>query len=354
MKIIRYIGGLIFLMVLYLIAWPVPIDPVTWQPYPAPALEGQYAVNDYLAAVDIIGKDNGIGPEDVDVDDEGRIYGAYEDGSIIRYSASGENLGVFANTKGRPLGLDFDSAGNLIIADANKGLLQADKNGNIRILATEINGTPLRFTDDVDIGPNGVIYFSDASEKFGINNYREDLFEHRPHGKILSYDPTMDKLTTLLDSLYFANGVAVEPNGNFLLFNETATYEVSKLWLKGPKAGTREKIIINLPGFPDGISTGSNGIYWIAIASTRNAVVDGLAGKPFWRKIIMRLPLFMQPAPVRHGFVLGIDGKGNVIHNLQYPDLESFSPITSVEEENGVLFLGSLIYPGLARIKRPQ
>ncbi len=117
MMIIRYGVGLIFLMVLYLIAWPVPIDPVTWQPPPAPALEGQYAVNDYLAAVEIIGKDDGIGPEDVDVDDEVRIYGAYEDGRIIRYSASGENLGVFADTKGRPLGLDFDSAGNLIIVD---------------------------------------------------------------------------------------------------------------------------------------------------------------------------------------------------------------------------------------------
>ena len=125
MMIIRYGVGLIFLMVLYLIAWPVPIDPVTWQPPPAPALEGQYAVNDYLAAVEIIGKDDGIGPEDVDVDDEVRIYGAYEDGRIIRYSASGENLGVFADTKGRPLGLDFDSAGNLIIADAVRGLLSS-------------------------------------------------------------------------------------------------------------------------------------------------------------------------------------------------------------------------------------
>mgnify|MGYP000188577177 CR=1 FL=1 len=354
MMIIRYGVGLIFLMVLYLIAWPVPIDPVTWQPPPAPALEGQYAVNDYLAAVEIIGKDDGIGPEDVDVDDAGRIYGAYEDGRIIRYSASGENLGVFADTKGRPLGLDFDSAGNLIIADAVKGLLSADKNGTIRVLATEIDGIPFGFTDDVDIGLDDMIYFSDASEKFGIHDYRADLFEHRPHGKILSYDPATEKLTLLLDGLYFANGVAVDPNGQFLLFNETYDYSVSKYWLQGPKTGSREKIFTNMPGFPDGISTGSKGIFWIAMYTPRNADADALAPKPFLRKIVFRLPLFMQPAPVRHGFVLGIDGNGNVIHNLQDPDLESYSPITSVEEENGVLYLGSLIYPGLARIKRPQ
>ena len=354
MMIIRYGVGLIFLMVLYLIAWPVPIDPVTWQPPPAPALEGQYAVNDYLAAVEIIGKDDSIGPEDVDVDDEGRIYGAYEDGRIIRHSASGENLGVFADTKGRPLGLDFDSAGNLIIADAVRGLLSVNKDGLIRTLATEIDGIPFGFTDDVDIGPDGMIYFSDASEKFGIHDYRADLFEHRPHGKILSYDPVSEKLTLLLDGLYFANGVAVDPNGQFLLFNETYDYSVSKYWLQGPKTGSREKIFTNMPGFPDGISTGSKGIFWIAMYTPRNADADALAPKPFLRKIVFRLPLFMQPAPVRHGFVLGIDGNGNVIHNLQDPDLESYSPITSVEEENGVLYLGSLIYPGLARIKRPQ
>ncbi len=354
MKIIRYVFGLIFLMVIYLIAWPVSIDPVAWDPPHAPALEGKYAVNNYLAAVNIIHTNEAIGPEDVDVDDEGRIYGGFLDGRIIRFSPNGKNLGVFANTKGRPLGLDFDNAGNLIIADAVKGLLSADKNGAIKILATEIEGIPLKFTDDVDVGPDNMIYFSDASEKFGVHDYRADLWEHRPHGKIIRYDPSSKKLTLLLDGLYFANGVAVSPDGQFLLFNETYDYSVSKYWLQGPKAGTREKIFTNTPGFPDGISTGSNGIFWIAIFTPRNAAADALSPKPFLRKIVFRLPLFMQPAPVRHGFVLGIDENGNVIHNLQDPDLESYSPITSVEEENGVLYLGSLIYPGLARIKRPQ
>ena len=354
MKIIRYVLSLIFLMVIYLIAWPVSIDPVAWDPPLAPALEGKYAVNNYLAAVNIIHTNEANGPEDVDVDNEGRIYGGFLDGRIIRFSPNGENIGVFANTKGRPLGLDFDNEGNLIIADAVKGLLSVDKNGAIKILATEIEGIPLKFTDDVDVGPDNMIYFSDASEKFGVQDYRSDLWEHRPHGKIIRYDPSSKKLTLLLDGLYFANGVAVSPNGQFLLFNETYDYSVSKYWLQGPKAGTREKIFTNMPGFPDGISTGSNGIFWISIYTPRNAAADALSPKPFLRKIVFRLPLFMQPAPVRHGFVLGIDENGNVIHNLQDPDLESYSPITSVEEENGVLYLGSLIYPGLARIKRPQ
>ena len=86
----------------------------------------------------------------------------------------------------------------------------------------------------------------------------------------------------------------------------------------------------------------------------RNAAADALAPKPFIRKIVYRLPLFIQPAPVRHGFILGIDSNGNVIYNLQDPSPNSFSPITSVEENNGVLYFGSLNYPGIASIKRPQ
>ena len=43
-----------------------------------------------------------------------------------------------------------------------------------------------------------------------------------------------------------------------------------------------------------------------------------------------------------------------MIYNLQDPSPNSFSPITSVEENNGVLYFGSLNYPGIASIKRPQ
>ena len=354
MKFSKYILALFLVLFLYLVGWPVPIDPIAWTPPSAPNLKGEYAVNDYLASSKIIHTNGSIGPEDVDVDEDGILYGGFLDGKIIRFDSDGNSLGVFADTKGRPLGLDFDNTGNLIVADALKGLLSVDKNGNITTLATEIDGIPLNFTDDVDVGPDNMIYFTDASEKFNVHNYRGDLWEHRPHGKLIKYNPSTEQLTLLLDNLYFANGVAVSDNGEFLIFNETYDYSISKYWLVGPKSGSREKIFTNVPGFPDGISTGSNGVFWVAMFTPRNAAADALAPKPFLRKIVYRLPLFIQPAPVRYGFILGIDSNGNVIYNFQDPSPNSFSPITSVEEENGVLYLGSLDYPGIASIKRPQ
>ncbi len=92
----------------------------------------------------------------------------------------------------------------------------------------------------------------------------------------------------------------------------------------------------------------------MAFPSKRKEILDNLAGKPFVRKMVMRLPESMQPAPDRYGFIIGIDGEGNVIHNLQDPSPESFSPITSVEEHEGYLYLGSLTYGGFGKIKAPN
>ena len=354
MLILKWIFIVIAILILYLCFWPIDIDPVAWEPKTDKGLIGEFAPNSYLSNAEILGVGDGIGPEDIDVDSDGRIYAPYEDGRILRYDSNGKNGQLFIETGGRPLGLGFDASGTLIICDAKKGLLAASPEGELSTILTEVAGIPLKFTDDVDIAKNGIIYFTDASSRWGIEDYRSDIVEHRPYGRLISFDPNKEIANVLLDGLYFANGVAVSPDGDFILINETSEYRVQKYWLKGEKTGQSEILMDNLPGFPDGISSNGKGTYWIAMPALRKEIIDNLASKPFVRKIILRLPEALQPAPDRYGFVLGIDGTGKVIHNLQYPSPESFSPITSVEEKNGVLYLGSLTYPGFARISVPE
>ena len=352
-KFFQGLSATIGLLLLYLLFWPVDVDPAVWVAPEPPEMKSKFASNNYFQDVEILGVNDGIGPEDIAVDEAGNMYAGYEDGRIIKYDVFGKNMGVFVNTGGRPLGLDFDDKWNLIIADANQGLLQADLQGNLVTLTLESDGIPFKFTDDVDVASDGKIYFSDASSRYAVHHYKFDLVAHRPYGRLLVYDPNTKKTTTLLSDLYFANGVAVSPNDDFILVSETSEYRVQKYWLKGDKAGQSEIIIDNLPGFPDGISSNGKGIYWVALASLRKEIIDNLGEKPFIRKMILRLPESMQPAPDRYSFVLGIDGTGNIIHNLQHPAPDSYSPITSVEEKNGILYLGSLTYPGLARISAP-
>ena len=354
MKLILKLLGIVFLLlIIYLVLWPVPIDPVAWNPPEPPAMEGIYAVNNYLKDVERTGVGFGIGPEDVAIDNEGRIYGGYLDGRIVRFQNDGSKPEIFANTEGRPLGMHFDANGNLIVADSRKGLLEISQGGLTTVLTTEANGVPFGFTNDVDIAADGTIYFSDASFKFGLPNYKADLLEHRPNGRLLSYDPRTKTTEVILGSLYFANGVAVSPDQSFVLVVETGNYSVTRFWLSGPNQGKSEIFIDNLPGFPDGISSNGIDTFWLALVSTRKPEMDVLMPKPFMRKVVMRLPKFLQPAPVIHGLVLGLDIYGNISYNLQDSSPDCYGTISSVQQYGEMLYLGSLEENSIARIAVP-
>lgn len=330
----------------YLLLWPVPADPAAWQPETAPEFTGDFARNSALATVKVHAKEIGRAPEDIAIDKAGRIHAGFEDGRIMRFQPNLSSPELLANTGGRPLGLEFDRAGKLIVCDSYKGLLSVSMDGSIEVLSTECEGRSFGFTDDLAIGRDGIIYFTDASWKFGQKQYIEDLIEHRPNGRLLAYDPATKTTRVLLDALYFANGVAIAPDDSYLLITETGKYRVWRYWLQGPKAGLGEIVIKNLPGFPDGITAGSGGRYWLAIASPRDALLDAMLPHPWLRRVVLRLPSFLRPAVQQYGFVLAINGEGKVVENLQDPD-GNYAPITNVREHEGKLFFGSIEAHGI-------
>ena len=345
--------AIVGLLLGYLLFWPVPIDPAAWTPPKAPALTGIYEPNNRLASVERLGAGALAGPEDVAVDDRGRIYAGMKDGRISRIQADGTNLEVFADTKGRPLGLQFDAAGNLVVADAYKGLLSISPDGSIAVLCTEADGVPFRLTDDVDIAKDGTIYFSDASYRFPLDDYLLDAMEHRPNGRLLAYDPATRSVRLVMANLYFANGVAVSPDQSFVLVNESWRYRVQRHWLTGPRQGESEIFIDNLPGIPDGISSDGRDTFWVALVTPRDAATDTMLPRPFLRKMILRLPETLLPETRRYGFVLGLDTKGQVVQNLQDPS-GSFAMITNVQEHGGMLYLGSLAENAIGRLPAPS
>lgn len=158
---------LIILVVGYFVTWPVPIEPRAWQAPPDPGYTGKFAPNDRLKAMELLPIANCHGPEAVAFDDQGRIYAATHEGFIVRLQPDGSNAEKWADTKGRPLGIDFDGKGNLIVADAYRGLLSISPDTTVTELATVADGIPIRYADDVAVAADGKIYFSDASTKFG-------------------------------------------------------------------------------------------------------------------------------------------------------------------------------------------
>jgi sugar lactone lactonase YvrE len=357
-QLLKLLGALGAFVVLYLLFWPVAVSPQPWTPPVAPALAGPFQQNSRLANTERLSlgtnspkKGAGFGPEDVALDAAGRIYAGLDDGRIMRVQADGTHPEEFANTRGRPLGLAFDPKGNLVVADAIKGLLAIAPDGSIGVLTTAADGVPFGCPNDLDVAADGTIYFTDASSKFALTNFTADILEHGPNGRFFAYDPKTKTTHTLLRNLSFANGVAVSPDQSFVLVVETGSYRIHRVWLRGLKKGQSEIFIENLPGFPDGISANGKDKFWLALVTPRDEMLDKLLPHPFLRKVIARLPGFLQPAPKRYSFVLGLDNDGHPVDNLQDGSPTCYAEIANVVEHQGFLYFGSIGESTIGRLR---
>jgi len=333
---------------LYLAAWPVPVDPVAWEAPKDRGLTGVFAPNDALAGAGAIDLGTYEGPEDVTVGHDGALYASMSSGTILRIEANGGQVSEFAHTGGRPLGLESLPDGSLIVANGYIGIQRVSPSGEVTDLLSEIDGEPLAYPDDLAVSSDGVIYFSDASTKFGARVWHGsydasllDILEHGGHGRVIAFDPGSGESTVIIEGLDFANGVAIDPDNRFLLIAETGSYRILRHWLQGPEAGATEVILDNLPGFPDNINGGDAGRFWVGLVAPRDAKLDSLSGKPFLRKVVQRLPAFLRPSAAPSSHVFAINGDGEVLSSLQDP-AASYPTMTGVCETADRLYLTRL------------
>lgn len=327
------------------------IEPVVWDPPPAPEMAGVYARNDRLDAAELWPVP-GTGPEDVVLDDEGRIFTGLADGRVLEVGPPGTAARQLANTGGRPLGIELMPDGRLLVCDAYRGLLLVDPDGDraVEPLLQQVEGRDLVLTNNASVGPEGTVYFTESTTRFPLSEFRADILEHSATGALWRLDPS-GEVHRLHTGLAFANGVALTPDGSAVLVAETAGYTIHRIRLSGPAQGAVDVFAGNLPGFLDNLSTGPSGTVWCALPSPRVRQVDLLKRRhPLLRKLVWRIPERLQPDAERAAFVLGFDGDGNVTHNLQ-GDGERFHYVTGVREHDGWLYLGSLVEQAIARVR---
>jgi 2-keto-4-pentenoate hydratase/2-oxohepta-3-ene-1,7-dioic acid hydratase in catechol pathway/sugar lactone lactonase YvrE len=312
------------------------VQPAAWTPPPALALPADTRL-DRVERWELPG---GSKPEDVLVDGRGRVYTGVEDGRIYRFEPDG-TARLVADTHGRPLGLELDAQGRLVVCDAYRGLLRVTA-GTVEVLADG-----LRFANNAAVAADGRIYFSDSSTRFDIEHYVLDLLEHRPNGRLLVHTPA-GETRALRAGLYFPNGVALAPDDSFLLVAETWRYQVRRYWLTGPRAGSDEVVLNRLPGFPDNLSARGDGTYWVALANPRNPLVDRLLPRPAARRAVAALPEGLRPQEVRASSVLRIDGEGRILDVLS--GTGRYAEVTGVREHGGRLYLGSLAESAIAHV----
>ncbi len=320
----RILFGLVAAAALYLLLWPVPVEPVAYKFPTPPEPDGVFAANAALSAAELVPlPDGAIGPEDLAVMPDGAIYSADLDGRLYRIDGAEPEL--VTQLDGRPLGLDAGPGGRLFIADSFNGILTWTPEGGSVPLATEIDGNPIIYANQLDVARDGTVYFSNSTDRFDPETMGGTkptsvlaIWEQSDAGYVARIDPD-GAVEKIAEGFVYTNGVALSPNEDFLLIAETGRARVHRLWLAGERAGEQEVLLDNLPGYPDNIEPMGDGTFWIAFASPR-VPAEALMPYPFLRKVIWRLGPMVRPAPIEEGHMIEIDMQGRVLRSVQDPD----------------------------------
>lgn len=320
------------------------------------------AVNDRLGAAELIGLGAVEGPEDVVLDRDDNLYTGTRHGTIVRFFAPDyARSEVFARIGGHPLGLAFAPNGDLLTCVGGMGVYRVSPDGKVakvtdetnRSLLSVIDDSRLRLPDDLDIAPDGRIFFSEATIRYEMSEWAVDALEGRGNGRLICHDPRTGSTRTVLRGLIFPNGVTVCRDGQSLLFAETWACRISRYWFDGPDKGKHEIFLDNLPGYPDNLNRGSDGTYWIALLGMRTKTFDLAMRKPgFRRRMAKRIAADEWLFPnINRGCVLRVSETGEIIDALWDEAGENHPSITSTCEHKGWLYLGGVSNNRIGRIR---
>jgi len=314
-----------------------------------------------LKAAEILAAGQVDGPEDVLLDAAGNIYCGTRDGYLYRIAAPDHaEAQVVAKIGGRPLGLALDREGRIVACVAGMGLVRVTMDGKVELLTDQTerslfsvqDDTTIRMADDLDIAPDGKIYFTDATKRYDMESWGLDLLEGRPNGRLLSYDPATRRTRTVCDNLVFPNGVCLTHDGRHLLVASTWGCSILIFDLARLSAGPRV-FASGLPGYPDNINRASDGGYWVALAGMRNPVFDQAMRHPGLRR---RMARHVPPnnwlfGNLNIGGVLKLDGGGRIVDALWDAADGPLYMITSMREHEGALYLGGVTNDKIGRLR---
>lgn len=298
-----------------------------------------------------------MGAEDVVVAPDGTVFTGTDDGAIWSLDPATGSTRRVADTGGRPLGLELLPDGDLVVCDARRGVLRVTPaTGAVTVLVDGVGGRPMQFCNNAAVASDGTIWFSDSSLHHGIERWKDDFVQDTRSGRLVRRDPD-GTVAVVLEGLRFANGVALAADESYVAVAECRGRTVVRLWLTGPRAGERDHLVTDLPGYPDNISRGSDGLIWVAVASPVDGLVERLGSAPMvLRRAVTRIPEALQPKPAQTIRVQAYDDEGRLVHDLDVPAPEQgpgYHMVTGVREHEGRVWMGSLHEPSVAVLDRP-
>ncbi|HET7689363.1 MAG TPA: SMP-30/gluconolactonase/LRE family protein [Nocardioidaceae bacterium] len=290
----------------------------------------------------------GTGTEDVLVSDDGLVYTGTAEGVIHELDPATGEVRPVGRTRGRPLGLEWLPDGRLLVCDTSTGLHAIDlKSGEAEVLVDRIGGRPMKFCNNAAVATDGTVFFTDSSRQFPLENWKAEFIEDTHSGRLVQRAPD-GTVTVLVEGLRFANGVAIAQDESYVAVAELNARTIHRRWLTGPRRNRLQPFVEDLPGYPDNIALGTDGLVWVAIVSPTDAVAETLQKAPLpIRKAAWRLPEKVQPQAKRTARVMAFDDDGRLVHDRQLSSAD-FHMVTGVREHDGKVWLGSLVEPSVA------
>ncbi len=324
-----------------------------------------YEVNDKLKDVELIGLGQVEAPEDVIFDRADNLYCGTRHGDVMRFLAPDyKTLELFAHIGGQPLGLAMDRGENLYVCVGGMGLYRVSPDGVVSKATDETkrsafsvtDDSRLRLADDLDIAPDGRVFFSEATVRYEMHQWPVDSLESRGNGRIICYDPRTNSTHTVIRHLKFPNGVCLSYDGQSILFAETWGCCIKRYWFDGPNKGKLETVIASLPGYPDNINRSSDRNYWLAIVGMRSPAVDLAFQMPGFRRRMSRRVSqdeWLYPN-LNTGCVVKFNDHGKILEALWDLKGVNHPMITSMREHKGSLYLGGIANNRIGRYRLPS
>ena len=184
---------------------------------------------------------------------------------------------LFHQYDGRPNGLAFAPDGQVVVADARRGILSFDpKTAAMRVLLDEYGGAPLQGPNDLTFAANGDLYFTDPGHS--------DL--RHLHGRVMRIRAG-GGVDMLIDGLAYPNGLALTPEQDALYISITRSLQVLRLALLPDVVGEhRCGVFVQLSGGlagPDGMTMNADGNLFVAHSGLATVWQFDRLGEPMRR-----------------------------------------------------------------------
>ena len=186
---------------------------------------------------------------------------------------------------------------------------------------------PLAFCNDLEISADGNrIYFSEPfayeGASMGGGTVPEAISFHG-NGRIWMHDLMTGATRLVAEGLFFPDGILYDLHDSgskerSIITSLTPGFSIARIYVAGPKAGTREIIHEGLGGMCDGLDRDRAGNIWCAVFTQRTDFLTWIHENPWIKHLLLRLPLNWIPQPAATGVLALSPDASEFLYSASY------------------------------------